>query len=85
MTAKLTKVLPLTGKRLIVGFADGVSATVWLDRMAGPHDERFAALTDTALFRAARVDNDRVVWPNGASLAGELLYAQATRRPHTGS
>lgn len=84
MTALLTKVLPLAGKRLIVGFADGVSATVWLDRIVAPDDTRFDALNDTALFRAAHVEQGHVVWPNGASLDGALLYTHVTRRREPG-
>jgi len=53
------------------GVAGQVDFAGYLDR--GPV---FAALKDMACFRAARVANGTICWPNGADIAPETLYEQ---------
>ena len=77
MTARLTQVLPLHGQRMIVGFDNGISATLWLSRVTAGMQEDFSALADPALFRSATVSDNHVVWSNGLKLSGEQLYAHA--------
>ncbi len=62
------------GYRLHLTFNDGLTKTVdfsqWLE---GPMFER---LQDKAFFQRFFVEGGTVVWPNGADIAPETLYAQ---------
>ena len=62
--------------RIHVTFNDGKSGTIdfveWID---GPV---FEPLKDTGYFQRFFIDGGTVAWPNGADVAPETLYGQAT-------
>jgi hypothetical protein len=71
-----------SGHRLYLRFADGVEGEVDLDGIV--HWEGiFASLRDPTRFAQVRVDADlgTVVWPNGADLDPDVLYAAVTGQP----
>lgn len=71
----------LGGYRLRLTFGDGTVGTVDLAGLldAGPV---FEPLRDPEYFARVRVDPDggTIVWPNGADVAPETLYASARGR-----
>ena len=72
---RVTDVEVLDGYRLRLGFSDGTHRIVDLaTELSGPI---FEPLRDPSLFRQVRLDYElgTVVWPNGADLAPEALYA----------
>lgn len=68
--------------RLRLVFEDGVAGEVDVARLV-PFEGVFAALSDSASFRAVRVEPEAgtVVWPNGADLDPDVLYAEVTGVP----
>ena len=72
------------GHRLHLRFADGVEGELDLDRIIR-WEGVFAPLLDPARFAEVRVDPDlgTVVWPNGADIDPDVLYAAVTGRPLT--
>jgi hypothetical protein len=72
------------GYRLWLRFEDGVSGEVDVARLV-PFEGVFAALSDPVRFGEARVDPElgTVVWPNGADLDPDVLYAAVTGVPVT--
>lgn len=68
--------------RLYLRFADGVEGEVDLDGIVR-WDGLFAPLRDPSCFAQVRVDPDlgTVVWPNGADLDPDVLYAVVTGQP----
>ena len=68
--------------RIYVRFADGVEGEVDLDGIVR-WEGVFAPLRDPSRFAQVRVDTDlgTVVWPNGADLDPDVLYAAVTGRP----
>ena len=68
--------------RLLLRFVDGVEGEVDLDRIIR-WEGVFAALREPAAFAEVRVDPSlgTVVWPNGADLDPDVLYAAVTGRP----
>jgi Protein of unknown function (DUF2442) len=68
--------------RLRLVFEDGVAGEVDVARLVR-FEGIFAALHDPASFRAVRVEPDAgtVVWPNGADLDPDVLYAEVTGVP----
>jgi hypothetical protein len=70
------------GHRLFLRFADGVTGEVDLDRLVR-WEGVFEPLRDPANFAQARVDAElgTVVWPGGADLDPDVLYAAVTGRP----
>lgn len=72
---RVQKVKPLDNYHLYVEFTDGVNGEVDLSsRLFG---SVFEPLKDPDLFRQVTVDEfGAVVWPNGADLAPDGLYAK---------
>ena len=80
MIPKVVEVKPLDGYRLWLRFDDGASGTVDLSaELWGPV---FEPLKEKTLFAQAAIHPElaTVTWPNGADLAPEFLYAQATNK-----
>lgn len=65
------------GYRILVAFDDGTRGEIDLE--AELWGEMFEPLRNPEKFRAFRLDPElrTIVWPNGADLAPEFLYAQA--------
>ena len=77
MTPKLTKAEYIEGYKIKVSFEDGAVGIIDLDgELWG---EVFEPLKDLNKFRAFKIDPElqTIVWPTGADLAPEFLYAQA--------
>jgi len=75
----LTEAEVLDGYRIRLRFEDGTVGIVDLeDRLWGP---MFEPLRDPAVFRRVRVEpqSGTITWPNGADLAPDLLYREASR------
>lgn len=70
----------LDGRRLSLTFSDGMTGTVALDGIVGEYDGVFADLLDEQFFSQVQIDPElgTVVWPNGADLCPDVLYAHAT-------
>ena len=68
--------------RLYVRFVDGVEGEIDLDAFVR-WEGIFAPLRDPARFAEVRVDVElgTVVWPNGADLDPDVLYAAVTGHP----
>ncbi|MFO1038948.1 MAG: DUF2442 domain-containing protein [Geminicoccaceae bacterium] len=68
--------------RLRLVFEDGVSGTVDVAKLVR-FEGVFAPLGDPASFSAVRVEPDAgtVVWPGGADLDPDVLYAEVTGVP----
>lgn len=82
MLKDLVEVRVLPGHRLALRFEDGVSGEVAVADLV-PFVGVFAELKDQRKFDEARLDHDigTVVWPNGADLDPDVLYAAVTGRP----
>jgi hypothetical protein len=79
MIPRVVELKALDRHRLWLRFDDGNSGTVDLSaQLWGP---MFEPLKDVALFAQATIDPEleTVTWPNGADLAPEFLYEQASR------
>lgn len=81
MLQDIISVTPLKDHRLQLQFEDGVSGEVdvaALVRLEGV----FGPLRDPAYFALVRVNPDlgTIVWPNGADLDPDVLYAKVTGR-----
>jgi hypothetical protein len=83
-TPLLTEALPLDGHAVRVRFEDGTTADVDLSYLLD-YGGVFEPLRDPAYFACLRADAEAgtIVWPNGADIAPETLYAHAQR--HTAS
>ncbi len=82
MLRDIVEVVARPGHRLFLRFEDGVSGEIALsDRV--PFEGVFAALRDPAEFARVRVNPElgTVVWPNGADLDPDVLYAAISGRP----
>jgi Protein of unknown function (DUF2442) len=77
-TPLLTEVAPADGYTVYVRFADGLSAEVDLSYLVD-YGGIFRPLRDISYFRGLRADAEAstIVWPNGADVAPETLYARA--------
>ncbi len=82
MLIDVAEVRPAGGHRHFLRFADGVEGEVDLDTLLR-WEGIFAALREPASFAQVRVDSNlgTVVWPNGADLDPDVLYAAVTGRP----
>ena len=82
MLKDVVEVRPLGGYRLYLRFEDGVAGELDLGarlRFEGV----FAPLKDPATFARVRIHPDlgTIVWPNGADLDPDVLYAELSRTP----
>jgi hypothetical protein len=79
MLKDIVEVRHLGEHRLHLRFEDGVSGEVDLARMI-EFKGIFAALLDETEFARVRIDpkSGTVVWPNGADLDPDVLYAAVT-------
>lgn len=77
----VTAVEAIGGHRLRLTFADGTIGDVNFDTL--DWSGVFAPLRDPAYFAQVSVDPEAgtIVWPNGADMAPEPLYAEACRHP----
>lgn len=68
--------------RLRLTFEDGVAGEVDVARLVALEGV-FAPLADPEQFRTVRVSADAgtIVWPNGADLDPDVLYAEVTGEP----
>ncbi|MHB1036130.1 MAG: DUF2442 domain-containing protein [Pirellulales bacterium] len=75
MYRAVNKVVPLPDHRLLLSFEGGerriFDVTPYLGRGV------FAALQQESVFESVCVSFDTVMWPNGADLCPELLYAES--------
>lgn len=78
---RVTAVEVLSGFRLRVAFADGLTGTVDLSRMVhSPNAGVFAALTEPSLFAQVRLDYGAVTWPGELDLAPDAMHAAIQER-----
>lgn len=82
MLHDVVAVEPLENYRLRLRFDDGSEGEIEVTALV-PLEGVFAALRDAALFRAVRVDPElgTIVWPNGADLDPDVLYATVRGLP----
>lgn len=82
MLVDIVDAQPLAGHRLRLRFADGVAGEVDVGAMVS-FDGVFAPLAEPAFFETVRVDPEAgtVVWPNGADLDPDVLYAAVAGEP----
>ena len=82
MLKDVVEVRPLDGYRLHLTFEDGVKGVVDVAELVR-FDGVFAPLKERNQFVAVRVHEElgTIVWPNGADLDPDVLYAEITRRP----
>jgi hypothetical protein len=80
-TPLLLEATPLDGHKVHVRFEDGTSADVDLSYLV-EYGGVFEPLRDPGCFRQLRAapEAGTIVWPNGADIAPETLYAHAQRR-----
>jgi hypothetical protein len=79
-TPLLAEAQPLDGYAVHVRFSDGTTADVDLSYLRD-YGGVFEPLHDPAYFARLRADAEAgtIVWPNGADIAPETLYAHAQR------
>ena len=82
MLKDVTDVKVVGGYRLRLRFEDGVSGEVDVFEMFEFRGV-FAALRDETEFARVRVDRESgtIVWPNGADLDPDVLYAAVSEKP----
>jgi uncharacterized protein DUF2442 len=82
MLKDMIEVRPLGGYRLYVRFEDGVAGELdFANRLR--FEGVFAPLKDPAVFAQARIEPalGTLVWPNGADLDPDVLYAELSGTP----
>jgi len=82
MLKDIVDVRPLDGHRLFLRFEDGAEGPVDISRHIR-FEGIFASLRDRENFLRVRVDPElgTIVWPNGADLDADVLYAAVTGQP----
>jgi hypothetical protein len=82
MLKDISHVTPLAEYRLRVRFEDGVEGEIDVAELVD-FQGVFAALRDPAVFRQVSVDVEigTIVWPTGADLDPDVLYAHISGRP----
>ena len=76
----ITAFKALPERRLELQFADDTTGLVNVDAVVRRYDGIFSKLMDPAFLEQVHVDPElgTVVWPNGADLCPDVLYAHAT-------
>lgn len=79
MQPRIVRARPLDGFRLELDFSDGTTGIADISRWINGHGGVFGPLNDMAVFRQVRVEPEAgtVVWPTGADLCPDVLYAAA--------
>jgi hypothetical protein len=82
MLKDVIKASPVGGHRLQLCFEDGVEGVIDLEVVLSFHGV-FEPLRDPAYFAKVQVDPElgTVVWPNGADIDPDVLYARLTGKP----
>jgi hypothetical protein len=77
MPHEVVQVTPIGGTSLLLTFRSGERRQVDVAAIV-PFDGVFAPLADEAFFRSVSINPDigTIVWPNGADLCPDVLYAQ---------
>jgi hypothetical protein len=80
MCATVTDVQVLDGYRIELTFSDGVHGVVDLANRIVGRGGVFGPLETPEFFRQVAIDRElgTIVWPNGADICPDLLYAWAT-------
>jgi hypothetical protein len=75
---------PMDGYQLHLRFEDGVEGTIDLAKLVR-FEGVFAPLRDRGFFEQVRVNSElgTIVWPNGADLDPDVLYAEVSGKPIT--
>jgi hypothetical protein len=83
LCATVTDVHVLDGYRVELTFSDGVCGVVDLANRIISRGGVFAPLEDPLFFSQITVDSvlGTIVWPNGADICPDLLYAWTTGQP----
>jgi hypothetical protein len=86
MLKDVVEVRPLGGYRVHLRFEDGAQGELDLARLIRFRGV-FAPLKDETEFARVRVDAElgTIVWPNGADLDPDVLYAELTGTPIEGN
>jgi len=81
--ATVTAARVLDGYRIELSFADGIQGIVDLTNRIVGRGGVFGPLEKQEYFCQVAVDHElgTIVWPNGADICPDLLYAWATGRP----
>ena len=82
MLVDIVEVKPLGGHKLYLRFADGLQGEIDLDKLVR-WEGVFAPLSSPQRFSEVRVHPElgTIVWPNGADLDPDVLYAAVSGRP----
>jgi hypothetical protein len=83
LCATVTAARVLDGYRVELTFSDGAGGAVDLAQRIVGRGGIFGPLEDPRTFGQLRVDDElgTIVWPNGADICPDLLYAWATGQP----
>jgi hypothetical protein len=83
LCATVTQARVLEGYRIELTFSDGAHGVVDLAQRVVGRGGVFRPLENSEFFRTVRVDGElgTIVWPNGADICPDLLYAWATGQP----
>ena len=71
---------PLPNRQLQLVFEDGLKATIHLDKIIKHYTGVFAPLLEDAFFQQVQLAKElgTIVWPNGADICPDVLYAAAS-------
>ena len=71
---------PLPNRQLQLVFEDGLKATIDLDKIIKHYTGVFAPLLEDAFFQQVQLAKElgTIVWPNGADICPDVLYAAAS-------
>ena len=71
---------PLPNRQLQLVFEDGLKATIDMDKIIKHYTGVFAPLLEDAFFQQVQVAEElgTIVWPNGADVCPDVLYAAAS-------